>query len=145
MQHLTHALVLTCAAALVSAQAPAGQFRARLSTVPIDLAMQKSITGKGSVSATLAGSTLTISGEFEGLTSAATFARLHRSPDKGIRGPGLHDITVTAGRAGTLSASLTLAPTEMDALKAGRLYVQLHSERAPDGNLWGWLLPEVRR
>jgi hypothetical protein len=28
----------------------------------------------------------------------------------------------------------------VEALKAGRFYIQLHSERAPDGNLWGWLL-----
>jgi hypothetical protein len=26
-------------------------------------------------------------------------------------------------------------------LRQGRMYLQLHSESAPDGNLWGWLLP----
>ena len=30
------------------------------------------------------------------------------------------------------------------ALRDGRLYVQVNSQKgpAPDGNLWGWLLPE---
>jgi hypothetical protein len=27
-------------------------------------------------------------------------------------------------------------------LAQGKLYIQLHSEKAPEGNLWGWLLPE---
>jgi hypothetical protein len=26
----------------------------------------------------------------------------------------------------------------------GRVYLQIHSESVPDGNLWGWLLPEAR-
>jgi hypothetical protein len=25
-------------------------------------------------------------------------------------------------------------------LRKGMVYVQIHSEGAPDGNLWGWLL-----
>jgi len=27
-------------------------------------------------------------------------------------------------------------------LASSRLYIQLHSEKAPDGNLWGWLFPQ---
>jgi hypothetical protein len=27
----------------------------------------------------------------------------------------------------------------------GRFYIQLHSEKAPEGNLWGWLLREETR
>ena len=30
-------------------------------------------------------------------------------------------------------------------LEKGRLYVQLHSEKAPDGNLWGWLTPQENK
>jgi hypothetical protein len=26
-------------------------------------------------------------------------------------------------------------------LKAGRLYIQIDSEKGPEGHLWGWLLP----
>ena len=28
------------------------------------------------------------------------------------------------------------------ALRQGRVYVQVNSQKAPEGNLWGWLLPE---
>jgi hypothetical protein len=125
-------------------QAPT-RFRARLSTVPIDLVMQKTVAGRGEVNATLAGVTLTLSGEFHDLVSPSTIARLHQGPNKGIRGPSIHELTLTTGRSGSIGATLTLTPSQLDALKLGHLYVQLHSQDAPDGNLWGWLLPEGRR
>jgi hypothetical protein len=56
------------------------------------------------------------------------------------------DLTPSAGTSGTISASIDLTPAQITDLEKGRLYVQLHSEKAPDGNLWGWLLPaEVKR
>jgi hypothetical protein len=128
---------------LLNAQTP--QYRARLSVVPIDLAMQATIAGSGAVTATLKGSTLTINGTFAGLKTAATVARVHRSPRTGMRGVPIGDLTATAGTNGTITGSLELTKDQIDDLAAGRLYVQLHSEKAPDGNLWGWLLvPEKK-
>jgi hypothetical protein len=51
-------------------------------------------------------------------------------------------LTKTDAASGTLSGSFTLTPIQVADLEKGRLYVQLHSEKAPDGNLWGWLLPQ---
>jgi hypothetical protein len=90
--------------------------------------------------AVLAGNKLTISGSFEGLRSPATHAGIHIGPYKGIRGPAVHDLTVTQGTTGSISGSLDLTPSEVADLRNGRFYVQIDSERAPDGNLWGWLL-----
>ena len=132
-------LALTLAmSAFVHAQAP--QYRARLSIVPIDLAMQATIAGSGAVTATLKGSTLTINGAFTGLKTAATVARLLRSPRTAMRGVPIGDLTATANTSGTISGSIELTKDQIDDLAAGRLYVQLHSEKAPDGTLWGWLL-----
>lgn len=129
-----------------SAQAQTTQFRARLSVVPIDVAMQSTIAGSGSVTATLKGSTLTINGTFTGLKTAATVARLHRSPRTGMRGVPIGDLTATAETSGAISGSIELGKEQIDDLAAGRLYIQLHSQKAPDGNLWGWLLvPEVKK
>ena len=129
---------------LVQAQAP--QYRARLSIVPIDIAMQATIAGSGAVTATLKGSTLTINGTFSGLKTAATVARVHRSPRTAMRGAPIGDLTATAGTSGTISGSIELTKEQIEDLAAGRLYIQLHSEKAPDGNLWGWLLaPEVKK
>jgi hypothetical protein len=121
---------------------PAGEtFKARLSPVPIDATMMSTITGSGSLTATLSGKQLTITGSFEGLRSPATTAQIHRGP-KGIRGPAIPDLDLTISKAvkGTLSGAVELTPDQIVDLRNGRLYVQIQSERAPDGNLWGWLL-----
>jgi hypothetical protein len=50
---------------------------------------------------------------------------------------------VSPGTSGTLSGSFTLRAEELAALNAGQLYIQVASESAPDGNVWGWLLPST--
>src|SRR5215469_2550647 len=115
--------------------AQSGQiFKARLSTVPVDATMLATVSGSGSVKAVLGGNTLTISGTFQGLRSAAMGAALHIGPQKGIRGPAVHDVTVSKQKTGTVSGSVELSASEVQALKNGCVYLQIDSERAPDGN-----------
>jgi CHRD domain len=135
--------VILAMSSLMHAQAP--QYRARLSIVPIDIAMQATIAGSGAVTATVKGSTLTIAGTFSGLKTAATVARVHRSPRTAMRGLPIGDLTATAGTSGTISGTIELTKEQVEDLAAGRLYVQLHSEKAPDGNLWGWLLAAEKK
>ena len=115
-------------------------FKARLSPVPVDLTMMANIAGSGSAAAVLAGATLTITGTFDGLKSAATIAQVHKSPVAGVRGPAVFDLAVSSATSGTIKGTLTLTPAQIDDLEKRRLYIQIHSEKAPDGNLWGWLL-----
>jgi hypothetical protein len=116
-------------------------FKARLSPVPINLSMMATIAGSGSLTATLSGKQITIQGTFEGLRSPATSAQIHRGP-KGIPGPAVAgtELTVTKAEKGFISGTLDLTPEQIADLRNGMWYVQLQSERAPDGNLWGWLL-----
>ena len=114
-------------------------FRARLTTVPVEASMLPTVAGSGSLTAALASRKLTITGTFEGLRSPATVARIHRGA-KGVRGPATFDLTVSKATSGSISGSLDLTPAQIEDLRNARLYVQLHSEGAPDGNLWGWLL-----
>ena len=138
------ALALTVAMPFtMSAQGPV--YRTRLSVVPIDIAMQATVAGSGSASATLKGSTLTIAGTFSGLKTPATVARVHRGPRTAMRGPAIGDLSATAATSGTISGTIELTKQQVDDLAAGRLYLQLHSEKAPEGNLWGWLLPETKK
>jgi hypothetical protein len=116
------------------------RYKARLATVPMDGGMREAVAGSGSATAVLAGTRLTITGTFEGLRSPATVARLHNGPTKGVRGAPLADITVSKGMTGTLTGSVDLTPEQVQSLQKGRLYIQISSEKAPDGNLWGWLL-----
>jgi hypothetical protein len=122
-----------------AAQAPA-TFKVRLSTVPISRAEMPRIQGSGSATATLTGTTLTITGTFQGLVTPATEANLHNAP-KAMRGPVIFALAVTKATSGTLSGTATLTPQQLDALGKGHLYLQIHSEKAPEGNLRGWLLP----
>lgn len=140
---LAVALALTLG---VAAQAQAPQYRARLAVVPIDIPMQSTIAGAGTVTATLKGTTLTLNGTFTGLKTPATVARLHRGPKMAMRGPSIGELTATAATSGSITGSIELTKEQVDDLAAGRLYVQLHSQKAPNGNLWGWLLaPEGKK
>jgi CHRD domain len=114
-------------------------FKARLTPVPIDVTMMSTVAGIGSLTAVLAGKQVTITGTFEGLRSPATTAQIHRGP-KGLRGPAIFDLTISKAVKGTISGSFELTPEQMEDLRNARWYVQIQSEGAPDGNLWGWLL-----
>jgi len=133
-------------AATPTAQQPK-TFKARLSPVPIDVAMQATVAGSGSVTAVLTGARLSITGSFEGLRSPATIAQIHKSPTRGVRGPNAFDLAVarTDATSGTISGSFELSAIQITDLEKGRLYVQVHSEKAPDGNLWGWLLTQENK
>jgi CHRD domain-containing protein len=143
MTHIFRGAAIAALALLpVAAHAQAVKsFRARLSPVPIDLTMAATIAGSGSVTATLNGTKLSINGTFDGLKSPATSARLHKG-QRGVRGEPILDLTATNATSGTITANLELTGQQVQDLQQMRLYVQLSSEKAPDGNLWGWLLPQ---
>ena len=126
------------ASAAVSYAADANSYRTRLSMVPIDVSMQVNIAGAGQLTATLDGNKLTVNGGATGLRSPATAVRIHRGPP-GIPGPAILDLTTTKTTSPTISGTVELSPSMVDDLKNGQLYVQLSSERAPEGNLRGWL------
>jgi len=136
------AALLMGAAGLLAAHADAAQnndsYRTRLSTVPIDVAMQATVAGQGQVTATLVGNKLTVNGTASGLRSPATEAHIHRGAP-GIPGPSILNLATTKTTTPTISGTVDLTPSMVDDLKNGQLYVQLNSERAPDGNLRGWL------
>jgi hypothetical protein len=144
---LSFALAAALSTGVASAQSPK-TFKARLSPVPIDVAMQATVAGTGSVSAVLTGTRLAITGSFEGLRSPATIAQVHKGPVRGTRGPVAFELTVSKtsdGTTGTLAGTFELTSIQVADLEKGRLYVQVHSEKAPEGNLWGWLLPQENR
>ncbi len=110
----------------------------RLSPMPVTAATVKTITGEGQVRAILNGNTLNISGEFAGMSSAATMAHIHQG-QKAIPGPVVLRLDVSNASSGTISGTLTLTPELISALHAESLYVQIHSEGNPEGELRGWL------
>jgi hypothetical protein len=125
----------------VSLAAPNGEtFRARLSAMPADARTRADLAGSGTVSALLTGTRLAITGSFDGLRSAATAASVHSAVAAGVRGPSVADLTISKATTGTITGSLDLTSEQLANLRKGGLYVQIHSEKAPDGVLWGWFL-----
>ena len=116
------------------------RYKVRLAPVPMDIAMRSTVAGSGSATAVLKGTALTITGTFDGLRSPATAARLHQGPTMGMRGMPFADLTISKATNGMISGSITLTPEQARALERGRVYLQISSERAPDGNLWGWIV-----
>jgi len=116
------------------------RYKVRLAPVPMDIAMRSTVAGTGSATAVLKGTSLTVNGTFDGLRSPATAARLHQGPTMGLRGMPFADLTISKTTNGTISGSITLTPEQARALERGRVYLQISSERAPDGNLWGWFV-----
>ena len=56
-------------------------------------------------------------------------------------GPAIGELSATQANDGDVSGVVTLTAEQVSALKAGRLYVLLSSQKAPKGNLWGWFQP----
>src|SRR5215831_2656444 len=134
------AFVIALALFAQTATPPATSFRARLSPVPVESANASKVTGTGTVTGTLDGSKLTITGTFEGMKSPATIAQVHMG-QRGVRGPVEFDLQIDKSANGNIKGTITLTTIQIDTLRKGRYYIQIHAEQAPEGNLWGWLLP----
>jgi alcohol dehydrogenase (cytochrome c) len=122
--------------ALSAAQAET--YRARLSPAPVNGQTVRTITGVGQVRATLAGTRLTVTGEFRGMSSAATAAHLHLGAP-GQPGGVAAPLQVTAAAEGQITGAIDLTPAQVTALRADGLYVQIHTTGNPNGELRGWI------
>jgi hypothetical protein len=143
-RHAGRAFLGVCAglaAAVTLSVAAQSSFKIRLRPVPIEASTAANTTGEGQATAALAGTRLTLSGTFKGLKGPATVARLHQGAVMGVRGPAFADVAVPQTPAGDFRAEVMLTAEQAAALRDGHVYLQIHSESAPDGNLWGWLLP----
>jgi hypothetical protein len=130
------ALLFACGPAFA-----ADAYQANLGPMPLDQANNKNMLGRGDATATLEGKILTVSGTFAGLPSPATKAHLFVGLAIGVPGSEGFDLTVSQADSGTVSGALTLDTKQAAAFRTGKLYVQIDSQKAPTGNLWGWLLP----
>jgi CHRD domain-containing protein len=131
------------------AQAPQA-FASELTWVPIGGAERNDVAGEGSVTATLSGSRLSITGSFEGLPAKVTAAQLLQGIAKGARGtaPAIAELSVSGDTSGTVSGEIPLSAEQVNALKGGLLYLAIYSEKGvpPDhATLWGWLASEGSR
>jgi hypothetical protein len=127
---------------LLGAASPnAVTFHFRLSPGPRLVGTRADSSGSGSVTATLEGSKLTLQGSFSGLLAVPTGAHLFMGSLPGVRGPLVADLTISPTTTGTLSGTVQLTTEQLAALRNGGLYVEIDSDKAPEGDLWGWIIP----
>jgi hypothetical protein len=135
--------VFICAALgllLASPALAAGSYEAELDPTPFDATTRADVIGSiGNVTATLDGSTLTVHGSFSKLASPATAGSFRIGLAKGVPGDAIGSLTVSHARQGEVSGSIKLSSAQKAALDREQLYIRIDSEKAPDGNLQGWL------
>ena len=150
------AVALACIAVTAGAQG-GDKYKARLSAVPslnsrgagINVPADSVKAAEGSVTATLSGKKLTVNGTFAKFASAATEANLFMGPAMGARsypGTPLFKLTLMKagdGKSGTFNGMFDLSNEQVDALKKGKLYLQVHSEGSPTGHVVGWLIKDT--
>ncbi len=131
-----------------AAPAFAADYQTNLGPMPLDDETKQVIQGRGDAIASSDGKTMTVKGSFHGLPSNATEAHVFLSPMAGVPGKPILDLDITKSTSGTVSGNFKLTSAEAVALRTGKLYIQINSEKAPDnlpwgpkGTLWGWLFP----
>jgi len=131
---------IAAAMLLVCAPAWAADYEAQMDPAPFDASTRADILGSiGQVSATLTGNTLTVNGTFKDMTSPAIAASVRIGLMKGVVGEAIGPLAVTRTPQGSVSGSVQLNPAQIEALNREAIYVRIDSEKAPDGNLQGWL------
>ena len=137
--------VILCAALLLATPlsigaAFAASYEAELDPTPFDATNRADVIGSiGNATATLDGSTLTVHGTFSNLKSPATIGSFRIGLAKGVPGDAIGSLTVEHARQGSFSGTIRLNSSQLAALKKEALYVRIDSEKAPDGNVQGWL------
>lgn len=115
----------------------------RLDSVAYTNETRDLVAGEGRVTAQVSRSgVVTLDGYYEGLASPVTRIVVLKGPRTGVPGKeqlASFDVDPPATR-GTFSKSFQSTKANRDALMAGHVYVQLATETAPDGALWGWIV-----
>lgn len=133
-----------CCLSVLLGATPPTTIEFRLSPGPRLVGTRAGSSGVGTVTATLEGSRLTLKGSFRGLLAVPTAAHLAIGSLPGVRGPVIADLTVSPETSGTLGGSVTLDSSQIVAFHKGSLYVEIDSAKAPEGDLWGWIMSQEK-
>jgi hypothetical protein len=143
MRRSVFALGAIAISVFASAALAADDFQFRLSPGSRLVGTRAPSSGSGVVSAKLSGRVLALEGTYQGLLGAPTAAHLMMGPVPGVRGPKIADLTISPAPNGTIRGSVTLGNAALSAFRKGGLYVEIDSAEAPEGDLWGWVMPPI--
>ena len=78
---------------------------------------------------------VTVTGTFTGLTADVTVAHIHGPASATMTADPIVDLTVSPGRAGTVSGSGQLTASEASAMRSGMTYINIHSSTNTAGEI----------
>lgn len=132
-------LAISLLATAALAQDAVTGYRTRLLTAAFTPA-DGPYAGDGSATAEVAGRRIRIQGSVTGLGSPVSRVQLRTGAEVGVPGEAVvAELPVTA--AGAFSGEIPASAANAALLRGQRLYVQVNTEAAPEGALWGWLMP----
>lgn len=150
---------LAVAACAASAHAQFAVFTASLTGAQETPPVTTPATGSATLTLNTATNQWTMSVTFAGLTTPTVMAHIHRAP-AGVAGPviiGLDGMALGGGQPAwsliplgvtsfstpsPAAAPFAFPPDELDDLRAGNLYVNIHSSQFPGGEIRGQLVPQ---
>ena len=140
MSRRSHILLCTLLLLSVAPAAWAAGYEAQLDPAPFDATTRADVIESiGNLTATLDGNTLTVKGTFSNFTSPATGGSFRIGLAKGVPGDAIGTLKVEHARQGSFAGTIKLNAAQLAALKRESVYVRIDSEKAPEGNVQGWL------
>lgn len=121
---------------LLAATAFAQKYEASLS--PASEVPPKQSPGSGNASMSLDGNTLTYEITYKDLTGPATAAHIHGPAEPGANAGVMVPF---ANPASPIKGTVNLTPEQVEALKAGKEYVNVHTAQNPGGEIRGQIKP----
>lgn len=76
---------------------------------------------------------------YDGLSSPPIKVHLHGPKEEGMKAPAVLD-EHSDHPTSPITGTVTLTDHQIEELKAGQLYVNVHSQNYPDGEIRGWLV-----
>ncbi len=98
----------------------------------------KQTSGTGNATVTLDGDKVTYEVEYSGLSGPATAGHIHGPAEPGANA-GVN--VPFANPASPIKGTATLTPQQVTDLKAGKEYVNIHTQQNPGGEIRGQLKP----
>ena len=119
------------------------QAKASTAAVPLNTGQEASVVNggaQGSFEYTIDGSTLCYTLTWKGLSAPAVAAHIHEAP-RGVAGPVVIPLTVTATTTGSYSACISADPGLLADIAANPedYYVNVHTSTYPGGEIRGQL------
>lgn len=135
------AFVLCGAVSAATAQEPANNFRTRMMTAAFTPS-NGPFLGDGNAAAAIDGRQIRIQGSFKQLAAPATRVRVLTGVDVGVPGEKtVAELRVSgSGTSGAFAGQIPASAANIALLRDNRLYIQVETQAAPDGALWGWLM-----